>query len=89
MLRFVATPVEYMGYVPEYLDVATQSLPGGVLTGRYAGVVTWSNQEYAIDTIGPWLQKQFDEHLPVVFMGVPPVQIDEENDGIHGHPVCW
>ena len=73
--RFLATPVEYMGYVPEYLDIATQPLPAGVLKGRYAGIVSWSSQEYAVDTLRPWLMKQFTDRVPVVFMGTPPVAL--------------
>ena len=76
--QFIATPVEYLGYVPEYLDVATQTLPAGILTGRYAGVVTFSNQEYEVDALGPWIQKRLDERLPVVFVGVPPVTVNEK-----------
>ncbi|MDC0434576.1 endo alpha-1,4 polygalactosaminidase [bacterium] len=75
--RLAATPVEYMGYVPEYVDIATEQLPEGVLKGRYAGIVTWTNQQYQVDTFRSWLQKQFDDRVPVVFMGIPPVSFNE------------
>ncbi len=75
--KFVAMPVEYMGYVPEYLDIASDPWPAGELKGRYAGIVTWTNRRYKDPAARPWLQKQLDDTVPVVFMGMPPVELDE------------
>lgn len=74
--KFVAMPVEYMGYVPEYLDIARDPWPAGELKGRYAGVVTWTNRHFTDPAARPWLQKQLDDTVPVVFMGMPPVGLD-------------
>ena len=74
--KFVATPVEYMGYVPEYLDIATQALPMGELKGRYAGIVIWTGRTYKQPSVRPWLQQQLDDNVPLVLMGVPPVAPD-------------
>lgn len=75
--KFVAMPVEYMGYVPEYLDVAREAWPVGELKGRYAGIVTWTNQRFTDPAAKPWLQKQLDDTVPVVFLGMPPVPLDD------------
>lgn len=75
--KFVAMPIEYMGYVPEYLNMANEPLPTGELKGRYAGIVTWTNRRFTDPAAGPWLQKQLDDTVPVVFLGMPPVQLDE------------
>lgn len=75
--KFVAMPVEYHGYVPEYLDLAQKPLPTSELKGRYAGVVTWTNRRFANPEAAPWLQKQLDDTVPVLMMGMPPVELDE------------
>lgn len=41
-VRFLATPLNYLGLVPEYVDVQ-QPLPSIALAGRYAGIVSWLN----------------------------------------------
>ncbi len=38
--RYVAMPLNHLGYVPEYADV-NQPLPAGALATRYAGIVAW------------------------------------------------
>jgi len=73
--KFVAMPIEYMGYVPEYLDIAKESLPAGDLKGRYAGIVTWPLNQYSFPDLAPWLEKQMSDHVPVAFMGLPPVTL--------------
>jgi len=74
--KFVATPVEYMGYVPEYLDIATQALPVGELKGRYAGIVMWTGKTYKQPSLRPWLQQQLNNKVPLVLLGTPPVAPD-------------
>ncbi len=76
--KFVATPVEYMGYVPEYLDVATEPLPAGELKGRYAGIVTWAGRVFQEISARPWIQKQLDDQVPMAFMALPPVAFDDD-----------
>ncbi len=63
--RLAAMPLEWMGYVPEYRDIA-DPLPGGVLAGRYAGIVTWLTDESpAGERLYPWLQGRIAEGLRV------------------------
>ncbi len=62
--RFLATPIEQLGYVPEYLDVRSP-LPDYILKGRYAGIVTWFNSG---ELAGAWLQKQIAHQVKVAFM---------------------
>jgi hypothetical protein len=42
--KLLAMPLEYLGYAIDYLDV-NAGLPGNLLTGQYAGIVTWFNQD--------------------------------------------
>lgn len=76
--KFVAMPVEYMGYVPEYLDLAKESLPTGELKGAYAGIVSWPLQSYSMPSLALWLEKQFFDQVPVVLLGVPPVALSDK-----------
>jgi uncharacterized protein (TIGR01370 family) len=82
--KFVAMPVEYMGYVPEYLDIAKESLPAGELKGRYAGIVTWPLRRYSIPDLTPWFEKQLLDKVPVAFMGLPPVALSESMQNAMG-----
>lgn len=74
--KFAAMPIEYLGYVPEYLDIANEEWPTFDLKGRYAGIVTWANRELKRAGAASWIQKQLDDSVPMVFMGMPPVNID-------------
>ncbi|MFK8082485.1 MAG: endo alpha-1,4 polygalactosaminidase [Granulosicoccus sp.] len=75
--RYAAMPVEYLGYVPEYLDVASEPLPAGVLKGRYAGVVSWSREPFSVASFRPWLIRQMNDRLPIAFLGAPPLSVDK------------
>ena len=76
--RYAAMPIEYLGYVPEYLDVSLQPLPQDILKGRYAGIVTWASEPFAIASFRPWLTRQMQEGVAVAFLGTPPVTVDGE-----------
>ncbi len=76
--KFVAMPVEYLGYVPEYVDLASDPWPAGELKGRYAGIVTWTNRRFSDPAASAWFQKQLDDAVPVVFLGMPPVELNEQ-----------
>lgn len=75
--RFAAMPIEYMGYVPEYLDLAKEALPTGELKGRYAGIVSWPLRQYSIPNMGSWLARQLDDRVPLALLGLPPVALDK------------
>ncbi|MFK7861632.1 MAG: bifunctional glycoside hydrolase 114/ polysaccharide deacetylase family protein [Granulosicoccus sp.] len=74
--RYIAMPIEYLGYVPEYLDVSGESLPEGVLKGRYAGIVSWTQEPVDAPALRSWLIRQMKDRVPVAFFGAPPVSVD-------------
>jgi polysaccharide biosynthesis protein PelA len=67
-VRFVAMPLNWLGYRIEYADVA-KPLPEGDLSKRYAGIVTWLNNPVAdADTFRNWLERQVDDGTPVAVL---------------------
>ncbi len=71
-VRFGAMPLNYLGYVPEYVDA--QHLPIHLLAGRYAGVVVWLTDDVsaAVRTnLLDWLEAQTREKLPIVLLNPP------------------
>lgn len=69
--RYLAMPLEYLGYGAEYLDV-NGPLPSDLLHGRYAGVVTWFNEPITnAPHYGAWLQHQMEHGLRAAIVGVP------------------
>jgi len=56
--RFAAYPLEYLGYVPRYVDISKEVLPEGNLSGQYAGVVAWTEGNYNRIDWPEWLMKQ-------------------------------
>lgn len=71
--RLVATPLEYLGYVPVYIDLSIDALPPGTLKGRYAGAVIWQEPGQAENNVTlnleRWLLNQLDDRFPVAFLG--------------------
>lgn len=71
-VRLLATPLNYLGYVPEYVDL--QHLPSHALAGRYAGVVVWLTKEADSRERQPlalWLAQQVSERVPVALLNPP------------------
>jgi polysaccharide biosynthesis protein PelA len=68
--RYAAMPLNYLGYVPEYRDIAVEGLPETPVTGRYAGIVTWfhSSETTIGSALGDWLLKQVADDVPVVIL---------------------
>lgn len=63
--RLLSAPVNYLGYVPEFVDAL--HLPSFALTGRYAGVVVWLTKNTSAEErkkLQPWLARQVQEKLP-------------------------
>ena len=63
--RLLGMPLAYLGMVAEYHPI-TEPLPNYPLTGRYAGIVTWLND----DNVGgswyaAWLIKQAHQGVPI------------------------
>ncbi len=67
--RMIATPLEYYGYVPRYLDMSKDTLPEGNLSGRYAGVVSWTQARFSLVNWSTWLQNLKNNGVPVVLLG--------------------
>ena len=65
----LAMPLEYMGYVPVYHNIAEKGLPHGTLKGAYAGVVLWMDKNIEGHDYAQWLSKHLDDQLPVAIFG--------------------
>jgi hypothetical protein len=39
--RYATLPLQWLGYVPEFVDITRDALPAQPLAGRYAGIVLW------------------------------------------------
>jgi len=64
-VRLGTMPLNYLGYVPEYVDLA--HLPDKVPQGLYAGVVVWlanRGSTAEVTKLGQWLGKRREEGLP-------------------------
>ena len=74
-LRFVAPIIEYMGYVPKYLNLEEQKeLPPGDLSKQYAGIILWLDSDKSNKSLLKWVETQIANKIPVVFLngfGVP------------------
>jgi len=69
--------IEYYGYVPIYIDVATQELPAGVLKGQYAGIVSWSYAQYDVAALTAWVRQQIESDIPIAMFGTPIIPVDQ------------
>lgn len=71
---YAAMPLNYLGYVPEYLDI-NGTLPTDSLRGRYAGIVSWFERPVAkARELGDWFSRQKQDGVPIVFLnafGIP------------------
>jgi hypothetical protein len=64
-VRYVTTPLNYLGYTIDYQDVR-QPLPQGDLHDRYAGIVIWLNDQAPhVGEYRAWLSKQIDSGMHV------------------------
>ncbi len=70
--RFLAMPLEHLGYAVDYRDVR-DALPEYVLTGRYAGIATWFTDDELPESrrYRGWLLRQIDEGMKVAIFGHP------------------
>lgn len=69
-LGYGAMPLNYLGYVPEYVD-ARRPLPEHPLSGRYAGIVVWLDKPAGKEktALSSWLKRQAEAGVPIVLMG--------------------
>ncbi len=68
-VRYLAMPLNYLGLVPEYVDIR-QPVPAQRLAGRYAGVVAWLNSDDADEggQVRTLVKRARSESVPVVFL---------------------
>jgi polysaccharide biosynthesis protein PelA len=68
--KLLAMPLEYLGYAIDYLDVNI-GLPDNLLTGQYAGIVTWFNSNTLSRPVvyRDWLLRQIDSGVKVAILG--------------------
>ncbi|MHB8056764.1 MAG: bifunctional glycoside hydrolase 114/ polysaccharide deacetylase family protein [Desulfuromonadaceae bacterium] len=67
--RYAVMPLNYLGYTVKLHDLR-EPLPGGVLSGRYAGVVVWPHSSRSGEKRGlkDWTLRRVSEGVPVVFL---------------------
>ena len=63
--RFLGMPLNYLGLRYEFIDLQTQALPETVLSGRYAGVVSWLNAGAPHTGLAAWFEKRIIEGMPI------------------------
>ncbi|WP_246794487.1 bifunctional glycoside hydrolase 114/ polysaccharide deacetylase family protein [Burkholderia perseverans] len=64
-VRYLAMPLNYLGYQVDYVD-ARGDLPAGPLADRYAGIVLWLNNDVPRGAAyRAWLEAQVDAHIPI------------------------
>ena len=69
--RLAAMPVEYLGYVPVYHDLATGLPRGGPLQGRFAAVIAWLGGRETTPGYTAWLLARKREGIPFLLLGDP------------------
>ena len=69
--RLLATPIEYLGYVAHYHDLARLGVPPANLAGRFAGVVHWSRGDDVPLELQEWFESVSDAGVPLALFGVP------------------
>lgn len=75
-VRFLAMPLNYLGYRIDYRD-ARDPLPQGDLHDRYAGIVLWLDGEVPNSkAYRDWLVAQIDAKMPVAVFTTFGIQID-------------
>lgn len=68
-VRFGTMPLNYLGYVPEYADLA--HLPAAMTDGLYAGVVVWLSSRASpadLNKLAAWLARVKERGVPFVLM---------------------
>ncbi|HYC46731.1 MAG TPA: bifunctional glycoside hydrolase 114/ polysaccharide deacetylase family protein [Burkholderiales bacterium] len=68
--RAATTPLNYLGYSAEYVDV-TNGLPAHPLVGRYAGIVVWlpNDQSGRKAEFAEWLLRQREQGMRIAIFG--------------------
>ncbi|MGH8762907.1 MAG: RNA-binding protein, partial [Nitrosospira sp.] len=77
LFKHAAMPLEYLGLALDYWYVDQIPLPIEPLVGRYAGIITWLNEDNQgrYESVCARLQSEVDAGVPVVFMGYLPAGV--------------
>jgi len=73
--RLAAMPLEYMGYVPVYHNVAKEGLPPARLRGAYAAMVTAGFDPVDHRGFQAWAELQLADEVPMIALGHPGFEI--------------
>ncbi|MDO9420299.1 MAG: bifunctional glycoside hydrolase 114/ polysaccharide deacetylase family protein [Herminiimonas sp.] len=68
-VRFLAMPLNYLGYKVEFADVK-ETLPSAVSSDIYAGIVVWFNGDVGPNsrTFTNWISDRMKAGIPIAFM---------------------
>jgi hypothetical protein len=68
-VRFIAMPLNYLGYDVEYADI-NKPLPTSVSPDRYAGVVVWVNTSpiKQVAALSAWVRQRIHDGVRIAFM---------------------
>jgi len=67
--RFLGMPLNHLGLRYEFVDLSHESLPEMLMRGRFAGVVTWFDDNVFEPRLTPWLRQRMQEGVPVAMFG--------------------
>ena len=75
LIRYGLMPAQFLGLVPD-IRAIDAPMPAGTLTGRYAGIVTWlENDRPHSPEFAEWLARQVDAGVPVAMLANPPLDV--------------
>ncbi|GAG89349.1 unnamed protein product, partial [marine sediment metagenome] len=69
--HMVGTPLEYLGYLPRYVNLNVKSPPSYSLKNRYAGIIVWlvrREKLSAPEKLTQFLLKQYQAKIPLLFI---------------------
>ncbi len=64
--RILGIQLNHLGLKYEILDLASAPLPTGRMAGRYAGIVTWFEDDVSNTALAPWLAARVREGVRLV-----------------------
>lgn len=75
LIRYGLMPAQFLGLVPD-IRAIDAPMPAGTLTGRYAGIITWlENDRPHSPEFAAWLARQVDAGVPVAMLANPPLDV--------------
>jgi polysaccharide biosynthesis protein PelA len=66
--RFLGMPLNYLGLSYEIIDITRQPLPSEILSGRYAGIVTWFQGGKHSPAFLPWIKRQIGQGVRIAIL---------------------